>query len=106
MVTPLGFTPVHMDDSAKTLEFCRQSEHIRAVFHDVNDLTNSKDFVASFKRLFPQLFCVAVVNNTPGTMKEEALSLGCHDFVYKPFNNQDVLSTLENLIDRKRKRRK
>ncbi len=106
MVTPLGFTPVHMDDSTKTLDFCRQSEHIRAVFYDVNDLTKSKDFVASLKRFFPQLFCVAVVNNTPGTMKEEALSLGYHDFVYKPFNNQDVLCTIENIIDRKRKRRK
>jgi len=106
IVTPFGLSVVHMKDTAKTLDFCQQSDSIGAIFHDLDDNPKNHDFIASLKKISPQLLCIAVVKNNQETEKEEALSLGYHDFIYEPFHQLDILYTLSYITDKKRKRRK
>jgi len=106
LVTPFGLSATHLNDTVETLNFCQQSDFSGAVFHDLDDDPGSKDFIASLKKAAPQLFCVAVVNTSPEPLKEEALHMGYNDFIYKPFHQLDILCTLANIADKKRKPRK
>lgn len=107
-VETCGFSIIHLTQSVNAIDYCQQNKSIHLVIVDLEDeqdLSSEKSFFHILSKNTPSLFKIAVIHKGSQITKEAALENGFSDFIFKPFNSEDVQNTISYWLNKKRKHR-
>jgi CheY-like chemotaxis protein len=91
-----SFDVMRAKNGLEAVELCRKHEEIKLVLMDINmPLMNGLEATTQIKTFRHKLPIIAVTAYTLNNTRQIALKSGCDDYLAKPVNKEQLLSTIQ-----------
>jgi two-component system cell cycle response regulator DivK len=96
ILTRMSYPTLHAPNGAIAVEMCRQNPKITFVFMDISmPVMNGFEATQEIKKFRPELPIVAVTAYTEDNTRDEAIAVGCNDYITKPVTGVTILDMLQ-----------